>query len=291
MPIWISDELMRDMKQLKKGPKKLRQNRRKGQKQPLNLRKLLHRALRIGVFGFSAVLLVVGCTLLIQLLLASDLFRVESIQVAGNTQMEREEIVGLSDISKGNMTFDLDLHLIGRKIAENPWVREAQVSRIFPKQVVIRIEERQPRAIINLDYLYYLDELGEVFKVLGSDDSLDYPVVTGFDREILQQGDKESARQLESIVSLIDDLKQREIFGLDQVSEIHREAGGGICLYTYLGAVKIRLGRCGYEEKIDRLERLYVKLQKRLPVIDYIDLNVDERIIVRIERAAAQARG
>lgn len=282
---------MRDMKQLKKGQKKLRQNRRKGQKKPLNLRKVLHRALRIGVFSFSALLLVVGCTLLVQLLLASELFRVEAIQVEGNTHMNRDQIVGLSDIKAGDMTFDLDLNLIGRKIAENPWVREAQVSRIFPKQVVVKIEERQPRAIINLDYLYYLDEIGEVFKVLGNGDSLNYPVITGFDREELQQGDSESARQLKSIVALIENLKQREIFGLDQVSEIHREAGGGICLYTYLGAVKIRLGRCDYVEKIDRLERIYAKLETRLQALDYIDLNVDERVIVRIERTTAQARG
>ena len=282
---------MRDMKQLKKGQKKLRDNRRKKQKQPLNLRKLLHRALRVGVFGFSAVLLVVGSVLLIQVLLASDLFRVETIQVEGNKQVVRSDIVGLSDINSGDMTFDLDLNLIGRKISENPWIREAQVARIFPKQVVIRIEERQPRAIINLDYLYYLDERGEVFKVLGSGDSLDYPVVTGFDREELQQKDSQSGRQLRSIIALIEDLKQREIFGLDQVSEIHRETGGGICLYTYKSAVKIRLGRCDYQEKIDRLERLYVKLEKRLPVLDYIDLNVDERVIVRVERSAAHARG
>ncbi|MDT8421648.1 MAG: FtsQ-type POTRA domain-containing protein [Desulfuromonadales bacterium] len=290
MRTWTSDRLMRDMN-LKKGQKKLRQNRRKGKKQPLDLRKLLHRALRVGVFGFSLVLLVVGGTLLVQVLLASDLFRVESIEVAGNTQMAAEDIIGLSDIKRGDMTFDLDLHLIGRKIAENPWVREAQVARIFPKQVVIRIEERQPRAIINLDLLYYLDERGEVFKVLDSGDSLDFPVVTGFDRAELQQGSSENARQLKAIVALIDDLKQREIFGLDQVSEIHREEGGGFCLYTYLGAVKIRIGRDTFSEKIDRLERIYTKLEKRLPVLDYIDLNVDERIIVRIERSAAQARG
>ncbi|PLX90612.1 MAG: cell division protein FtsQ [Desulfuromonas sp.] len=290
MLIWTSDQLMRDMN-LKKGPKKLRQNRRKGKKQPLNLRKLLHRALRIGVFSFSLVLLLVGGTLLVQVLLASDLFRVESIEVVGNTQMAGQDIIGLSDINRGDMTFDLDLHLIGRKIAENPWVREAQVARIFPKQVVIRIEERQPRAIINLDLLYYLDERGEVFKVLGAGDSLNFPVVTGFDRAELQQGDSENARQLKAIIALIENLKQREIFNLDQVSEIHREEGGGFCLYTYQGAVKIRIGRDSFSEKIDRLERIYAKLEKRLPVLDYIDLNVDERIIVRIERAAAQARG
>lgn len=289
-PIWTSEQTMRDMN-LKPGRKKLRQNRRKGQKQPVDLRKLLHRVLRVGVLSFSLVLLVVGGALLVQVLLASDMFRVEAIEVHGNRQLAAEDIVGLSDINVGDKTFDLDLHLIGRKIAENPWVREAKVSRIFPKQVVIQVEERQPRAIINLGLLYYLDERGEVFKILGSGDGLDYPVVTGFGREELQQASSKSAQQLKSIVALIDDLSQRQTFGLGQISEIHREESGGFCLYTYLGAVKIRIGRDRFGEKINRLERIYSKLEKRLPVLDYIDLNVDERIIVRIERPAAQARG
>ena len=281
---------MRDMKQQKKG-QKLRQNRRKVNKQPVDLRKLLRRLLHVCVFGLSAVLLVVGFTVLIQLLLASDLFRVESIQVEGNTLIERDVIVGLSDIKAGDMTFDLDLELIGRKIAENPWVRDAHVSRIFPRQVAIRTVERVPKAIINLDYLYYLDDRGEVFKVLSQGDSLDYPVITGFNRDALQENDPENTRQLKRIVALIENLEQREIFPLREVSEIHRDDSGGMTLFTRQAAVKVRLGRCDYEEKIDRLERIYPKLETRLSMLDYIDLNVDQRVIVRVERTATQARG
>lgn len=280
---------MRDLKRQQKTKRKVRQNRKKTEKKQLNLRKLLHRALRIGVASFSGALIVVGGFLVVQLLLASDLFRIEQICVQGGRHLAVEQVVALSDIKPGLNTFSLDLDLIGRKVAENPWVREAQVQRIFPKQIDIRIEERQPVAIINLGYLYYLDDRGEVFKVLESDDSLDYPVVTGFDYQKIEQRDPQSAADLQRIVALLADLTQREKFGLQQISEVHREKSGGIALFTLDGGVRIRLGREAFAKKLDRLERIYAELQPRLPILDYIDLNVDEKVIVRIERPTQAA--
>ncbi len=283
---------MRDFKQQQNKKSKVRQNRRKQQqKKPLNLRQLLHRSLRVGVVIFSGTLIVVGSFFVVQLMMASDMFRVEQITAEGGRQLSNEQLVALSDIRPGLNTFGLDLELIGRKIAENPWVREAQVERIFPRRIVIRIVERQPLAIINLGYLYYLDSHGEIFKVLDADDQLDYPVVSGFDYQKLQDRDWQSASDLQRIVGLINDLQQRNGFNLEQVSEIQRLDGGSFDLYTLEGGVKIRLGRKNHRQKLDRLERIYSELQPRLPILDYIDLNVDEKVIVRIERPFKPASG
>lgn len=282
---------MRDLKRQQKSKRKTRQNRRKQQKKPLNLRKILHRALRIGVVSFSGALLIVGGFIVVQLLLASDLFRIDQVSVQGGRHLSDQQVVALSDIRTGVNTFSLDLDLIGRKIAENPWVRVASVRRIFPRQVDIRVEEREPVAIINLGYLYYLDARGEVFKVLESDDKLDYPVITGFDYQKIQQRDRQYAGDLKKIVALLQDLRQRKLFNLAQVSEVHRAAGGGFALFTLNGGVRVKIGREDFHKKLNRLERIYAQLQPRLPILDYIDLNVDEKVIVRIERPAKTARG
>ena len=268
---------MRDLKRQlnSKSKRKPRRNRKHQEKKPLNLRKLLHRGLRIGVMTFSCVLLVVGGFLAVQLLLASDLFRIEQVQVQGGQHLDRQQVVALSDLEPGINTFSLDLDLIGRKVAENPWVRDAHVQRVFPRQIDIRIEERRPVAIINLGYLYYLD----------------FPVVTGFDYRKIEQRDPQSAADLKTIVALLDDLQRRERFNLQQVSEVHRECGGGFALYTMAGGVKVRIGRDGFRRKLDRLERIYSELQQRLQILDYIDLNVDEKVIVRIERPRQAANG
>ena len=281
---------MRDLKKNQKKTKKVRQNRQKKQDKPINWRKLLHRSLRFGVAGFSAVMLLVGGFFITQLLLASDLFRVDQVTIQGNHRVTDEHAVALSDIELGVNTFNLDLGLIGRKIEENPWVQQAQVQRIFPRQVVISLKERHPVAIINLGYLYYLDMQGEVFKVLGADDSLDYPIVTGFDYDKARGHDVEYAQRLRQIVGLLTDLKERDLFCLDQVSEIHHEEGGGLSLFTLEGGVKVKLGYADYSKKLNRLERIYAQLQPKLQIIDYIDLNVDEKVIVRIERLKEMAK-
>ncbi|MDX2494337.1 MAG: FtsQ-type POTRA domain-containing protein [Desulfuromusa sp.] len=282
---------MRDLKKNRKTNKKTRQNRLKQKKKPINWRNSLHRTLRIGVTVFSTVLIIVGGFFVTQLLLASDLFRVEQVAVQGNSRLNENQVVALSDIQTGVNTFNLDLGLIGRKIEENPWVQSAHVQRIFPSQLLITLEERQPVAIINLGYLYYLDSQGRVFKVLGAADNLDYPIITGFDYAKAQGHDAEYARQLRQVVSLLTDLRQRKLFSLDHVSEVHFEERGGLLLYTLDGGVKVKLGYTDFSRKLDRLERIYTQLQPKLQMLDYIDLNVDEKVIVRIERTKQLAKG
>jgi cell division protein FtsQ len=281
---------MRDLKKNLKTAKQVRQNRLKKKKKPLEWRKILHRTLRVGVTLFSAVLLLVGGFFVAQLLLASDLFRVDQVAVEGNGRLKKQQVVALSDIEMGVNTFNLDLGLIGRKIEENPWIDNAQVQRIFPRQVMIHIEERQPVAIVNLGYLYYLDKQGEIFKVLDAADNLDYPVVTGFDYAKAQAHNGEYAQQLRKVVALLSDLNQRKLLSLDQISEVHFEAGGSLSLYTLKGGVRIKLGTADYGRKLDRLERIYAQLQPKLPLLDYIDLNVEEKVIVRIERPKQMAK-
>jgi len=281
---------MRDLKRNQNTTKKVRLNRRKKKSKPLSWRKILHRSLRIGVTLFSGALLLVGGFFVTQLLLASDLFRVEQVEVQGNGRLSKGQVVALSDIETGINTFNLDIGLIGRKIEENPWVESARVQRIFPRQVMINIEERQPVAIVNLGYLYYLDKQGEIFKVLDATDNLDYPIVTGFNYAKAQAHNAEYAQQLKQVVKLLTDLGQRKLFSLEQVSEIHFEASGGLSLFTLAGGVKVKLGHADYRRKLDRLERIYAQLQPKLQMLDYIDLNVDEKVIVRIERPKQMAK-
>jgi cell division protein FtsQ len=277
---------MHDMKR-QPAIKKVRSNRRKKQKKPLNWRHLLHRCLRVGVGIFSVALIGAGSFFMVQLLLASDQFRIDTIRVEGNQRLSKQTLVALSDVQPGMSTFSLDLDLIGRKIAENPWVKDARIQRIFPRQVNIRIVEREPVAIINLGYLYYLDANGVVFKLLDGSDSLDYPVVTGFDAAQLESGRHKDRAQLLNVVALVEELKSRSQFGLHKVSEVHKETSGGLTVYTLEGGVRIRLGSDNYTKKLDRLERIYALLRPKMKMLDYIDLNVDEKVIVRIERPEA----
>jgi len=272
---------MHDLKANKQ--KKIKTNRRKQEKQPRDWKKLFHRLLRIGIASGSGFLLVSGALLTAQMLLESGYFGVRQVSVAQQQRVSEEEILEASDIKLGDSLFDLELHMIGRKIEEHPWIARADVERSFPDQVVIRVVERQARAIIDLDYLYYIDRSGEVFKMLEAGDELDYPVITGITRQYLLDHPEQSHGYLIMALQLMEELDNRKTFNLEDVSEIHFEQQEGLILYTRIGGVPIHLGKQGFAAKLRRLERIYNDLEPRLLALKYIDLNVTDRVIVKVD--------
>jgi cell division protein FtsQ len=272
---------MHDLKANKQ--KKLKTNRRKQEKQPRDWKKIFHRLLRIGIASGSGFLLMSGALLTAQMLLESGYFGVRQVRVEQQQRVSEGEILEASDIKLGDSLFDLELHMIGRKIEEHPWIARADVERSFPDQVVIRVVERQPRAIIDLDYLYYVDRSGEVFKMLEAGDELDYPVITGITRQYLLDNPEQSHDWLVLALQLVEELDSRKTFNLEDVSQIHFEQPEGLILYTRIGGVPIHLGKQGFAAKLSRLEKIYNDLEPRLLALKYIDLNVTDRVIVKVD--------
>jgi len=272
---------MKDLKLSKR--KKLKSNRRKQEKQPRDWKQLFHRVLRISIASGSGFLLASGALLTAQMLLESGYFGVDQIRVEQQVRVSEGDILDASDIKLGDSLFDLELHMIGRKIEEHPWIAKAEVERSFPDQVVIRVVERQARAIIDLDYLYYVDREGVAFKMLESGDELDYPVITGIDRQYLLDHPEQTQDSLDLALSLMDQLEQRKLFNLDDVSEIHFDQQEGLIIYTRIGGVPVRMGKENFYAKLDRFEAIYDDLEPRLLALKYIDLNVTDRVIVKVD--------
>jgi cell division protein FtsQ len=280
---------MRDLKSQK--PARAKGNRRKRKKEPRDWKKFFHRVLRVSVFAGSVALAVSGAVLMTRLLSDSDFFRIDRIRVADLKRVSREEILSLSDIQPGISIFDLDLEMIGRKIEENPWIATASVQRVFPREVSIRVTERVPQAVVSLGYLYYADGAGEIFKLLGPEDRLDYPLVTGLDRSYLLENPDAARRRLKEAMTLLGNLAERKRFNLDDVSELHIDREEGLIIYTYTGGVPIRMGSGNFAGKLDRLERIYRELEPRLSTLKHIDLNVADRVIVKHDAGGAHERG
>ena len=272
---------MRDLKSHKQ--KKCKTNRRKQEKQARDWKKLFHRTLRVCIASGSGFLLASGALLTAQMLLESGYFGVKQVRVEHQVRVSEGDILDASDIQIGDSLFDLELHMIGRKIEEHSWIAKAEVERSFPDQVVIRVVERESRAIIDLDYLYYVDRAGEVFKMLDAGDELDYPVITGIDRQYLLDNPDKTQDSVNLALQLMDALESRTLFNLDDISEIHFEEQEGLVMHTRIGGVPVRMGKQGFDTKLNRLESIYDDLEPRLMALKYIDLNVTDRVIVKLD--------
>ena len=168
---------------------------------------------------------------------------------------------------------------------------KAEVGRVFPREIVIRVTEREARAIINLGYLYYVDGGAEIFKVLSSEDRLDFPVITGIERDYLLENPEKGKKMLANAMAVVDRLAERTVFSLDQVSEVNVDKENSIVLTTYRAGVPVQLGYKDYAAKLDRLERIYHEIEPKLPGLKGIDLNVTDRVIVKIDQKFTTGKG
>jgi cell division protein FtsQ len=278
------------------GPAKKRLKSRKGnhfrkQRKVIPWRRLLIGALWGTMALGSLTMIVAVAYYAAQMLFASDYFKVEQIRVEDNRRISREEILALSDIHPGTNIFELDLGRIGTRIEENPWIASAKVRRMFPNQLVIRVAERTPRALVCLDYLYYLDASGQIFKRLERGDRLDFPVISGIDRQALLARNEATMRHLDTILGVLESLDRRKVFGVGDVSELSIDDTGSITLYTCNGGVPIRMGQNDFDSKLNRFEKIFPQIKTRLSFIDYIDLNVTRRVIVKLDAGNVRGKG
>lgn len=275
---------MRDFASSTYQRKKVQVNRVKVQRKPLDLKKYLNPLKKMlpllpKLAGAIAVLvaLVVGYRALTKL----TFFKIKNIEVSDAKRLTREEILAIAGVDKGGDLLRVNLKRMGEQIAQNPWVETVRVRRYFPDALSISITEREPLAVVNMGYIYYLDKKGKIFKVLNKGDRLDYPVVTGFSEEDLKNDPEGMKKSLEATCELLKILQEKGAFILAEVSEIHYDKGYGFTLFTASDALTVKVGSGDFSAKIERLSKIYQSLMAQRPTLQYIDLDYNDKIVVK----------
>lgn len=209
----------------------------------------------------------------------SRLFSVRDIDMNRCAYVTRDEVSGiLSGVPQGNI-WSLSSRDIGRRLLSHPWVRSVSVRKEFPDRLVVRIEERKPLAMINLDALYYVDEQGTIFKRLTAHDLKNFPIVTGFSRADLTARDAVTLQNLRRTLEL---LRCTESGVLRQnVSEVHFDAQEGYTLVTRDSGLQLKIGMMEFREAMRRVEVAMPKLSSLGQARSVIDLKTAGRIFVR----------
>ncbi|HSL91724.1 MAG TPA: FtsQ-type POTRA domain-containing protein [Candidatus Limnocylindrales bacterium] len=209
----------------------------------------------------------------------SRLFTVRDIDMNRCAYVTRDEVSGiLSGVPQGNI-WSLSSRAIGRRLLTHPWVRSVSVRKSFPDRLVVRIDERKPVAMINLDALYYVDGEGTIFKRLTAYDPKNFPIVTGFSRSELTARDAVTLQNLKKTLEL---LRCTESGALRQnVSEVHFDAQEGYTLVTRDSGLQLKIGMMECREAMKRIEEAMPKLSSVGQARGVVDLKTAGRIYVR----------
>jgi cell division septal protein FtsQ len=256
-------------------------NKVKIQRKPIEWGKYL-RPLGTLALGAAGVSLTFGIVFgICRAISSTTFFRLKNIEVSSTRRLTQNEILALCGVEAGQDIARMNLKRMGEQLAQNPWVDTVRIHRYFPDRLSITILEREPLAIVNMGFIYYLDKKGTVFKVLNKGDTLDYPVVTGFSEEEMSSNPAGTREALKTTCELLGILREKGAFILADVSEIHYDKGYGFTLFTTHGALPVKIGAGDFSAKLERLARIYRDLMAQHPSLQYIDLDYHDKIIVK----------
>ena len=256
-------------------------NKVKVQRKPIEWGKYL-RPLRTIALGAAGVSLVFGIVFAAYRAVSSiTFFRLRNIEVSSAKHLTQNEILALVGVEAGQDMARMNLKRMGEQLAQSPWVDTVRIHRYFPDRLSIAILEREPLALVNMGFIYYLDKKGTVFKVLNQGDKLDYPVVTGFSEEEMNSNPAGTREALKTTCELLGILREKGAFILADVSEIHYDKGYGFTLFTASGALPVKVGSGDFAAKLDRFARIYRDLMAQRTSLQYIDLDYNDKIVVK----------
>ncbi|NQT67835.1 MAG: FtsQ-type POTRA domain-containing protein [Actinobacteria bacterium] len=101
----------------------------------------------------------------------SKYFKVKSIDIQGSTHYKDGEIISLIPEVIGANIFEINKKKDEETILELNWVKEAELRKIFPDKVIIKLVERKPFLIIVYKDKYFLmDNEGVVLDKIEKED-------------------------------------------------------------------------------------------------------------------------
>ncbi|MGH8933243.1 MAG: cell division protein FtsQ/DivIB [Egibacteraceae bacterium] len=93
----------------------------------------------------------------------SPLFQITEVRLVGVSGEQAAQLRRFVPVTQGENLLEVDLEEVERRLAQVPWVRTADASRVPPSTVEVRVGIRQPAAVVQLaDRVWTVDAEGVV---------------------------------------------------------------------------------------------------------------------------------
>ncbi len=198
---------------------------------------------------------------------------VREIVFIGNHHLKNEELTAICRIRKNGELFGVSGRDIYRGLEQSPWIRDAVVRKELSGRVLIKVTEREPVALLDLDdKLFLIDKEGVVLEQMKEGAILLLPVIKGIDP--LKDGETYA-----EAVRFVTVLHDKGVVSYQGAAEITGRRPEDITLR--IDKMDIKVGMGDFEKKLERLAFVRDEIQKRNINVEYIDLRFANKIIVK----------
>jgi len=242
----------------------------------------------LGVGGLLSLAgLCLGLVLLYHQLLTSSYFcikDIKNIEIDGAKRLSPEVILHLANLGPNTSLLAIRPGRLERALMTHPWIARADVTRKWPHRVQLKIQEREPVALVQVgERLFYIDHQGSLFNPLSPGDPHNFPVITGLKPENLQHPEGSLPPLVAQTFQLLEVLKKSPApFNLENVSEVHLDLDRGFTLYVNGLGAALDLGFNDYSAKLEKFARVLPAMAQKgyLAKTGRINLDYPDRVLI-----------
>ena len=216
-----------------------------------------------------SIFLIICLTIAILLVRYTLTFELREIQVEGVKRLSREQILEKANVSLNTCTFWVNLSAITRQIESLNLVKRAEVRRVLPSTLQMRIVEREPFACWRCeDGFWEVDDEGVILGRVPESSNL--PLIIGVSPE--------SNDQLKLSLNILR-FTQKIGFSLQKID--FSSSSTGIIAYLEEGIVLL-INERSYIESLSYLPLVLKDLEKRGEKVSRIDFRFSDQIVVKL---------
>jgi cell division protein FtsQ len=213
-------------------------------------------------------------------LAASPLFVLQEVTVEVSGRPSPEEIRSMSGIRLGMNLLSLDTEAVSRRLETHRWIQHATVVKQLPDRVLIKVREREPVAVVEIQGdLYYLDREGTVLDRVRPGEPLDFPMMTGLGKDVRDAHRWKGGRDVQQALSLLGALEGFPALG--SVSEIHLDRSEGLSFVLEGFPSPVVVGWSDFSAKMRRFGGVFPSLASHSRSIERVDLRFSGQVVIR----------
>ncbi len=188
-------------------------------------------------------------------------WQIKRVRIDGDLrQLQARDVMAALDLKKGATVLNVQLPQMTQRVAALPWVKEVSLRRVYPSELVVHITEREPWLRLNKAQL--VDRDGQAFSPSN------YTAFTHLPHIVTA----ETQLPLALIQYTVANEAMRPLgLAVNQVTLNPRRA----LTLTLNNNVRLMFGREEWQERLQRVVRLYPGLVNDGVVPTYIDLRYD----------------
>ncbi len=252
---------------------------------------------RILVVGgvVAALCLVVAAVLAVHTFFMTDArFRIDSassIQVLGNSQVTRPELLSVFGEDIGRNIFHVSLAARRADLEQLPWVEHATVMRLLPNQLRVAVIERVPVAFVRAgNRIGLVDKHGVLLDMpaaMMAAKRYSFPVVTGVTE---QQSAEDRASRMRLYAEFMQALDSTSEKASAQLSEVDLSDPEDVrVLLPAAGAdLLVHFGSDDFADRWQRLEQKLPGWRQQYPHLAGVDLRYQRQTVLEMAKPAVE---